>query len=186
MFIYSSVGGCLGCFHVLAIVNGAAVNIWVHVSFLNYGFLWSSCTGWLRTPAWASPVLPMKTTHSAGGCSALGITSLETQRRPRAKPQPSWTASGWVREPVQAARSQGSADHSLYSKSRWPSAGGQHGPVPTVLRPRQPQSPKSRDMMCFPPRPPHAPNNLMVYRRKTLELFKKNFILLKFPCVYLC
>ena len=32
-FIYSSVDGHLGCFHVLAIVNSAAVNIGVHVSF---------------------------------------------------------------------------------------------------------------------------------------------------------
>ena len=32
-FIYSSVDGHLGCFHVLAIVKSAAVNIGVHVSF---------------------------------------------------------------------------------------------------------------------------------------------------------
>ena len=32
-FIYSSVNGHLGCFHDLAIVNSAAVNIGVHVSF---------------------------------------------------------------------------------------------------------------------------------------------------------
>ena len=32
-FIYSSVDGHLGCFHVLAVVNRAAVNIGVHVSF---------------------------------------------------------------------------------------------------------------------------------------------------------
>ena len=32
-FIYSSVNGHLGCFHVLAIVNTAAVNTGVHVSF---------------------------------------------------------------------------------------------------------------------------------------------------------
>ena len=32
-FIHSSVGGHLGCFHALAIMNSAAVNIWMHVSF---------------------------------------------------------------------------------------------------------------------------------------------------------
>ena len=32
-FIHSSVGGHLGCFHVLAIVNSAAVDIRVYVSF---------------------------------------------------------------------------------------------------------------------------------------------------------
>ena len=32
-FIHSSVNGNLGCLHVLTIVNSAAVNIGVHVSF---------------------------------------------------------------------------------------------------------------------------------------------------------
>ena len=32
-FIYSSVDGYLGCFHVLAIVNNATVNTEMHVSF---------------------------------------------------------------------------------------------------------------------------------------------------------
>ena len=30
---HSFVDGRLGCFHVLAVVDGAAMNIWVHVSF---------------------------------------------------------------------------------------------------------------------------------------------------------
>ena len=36
--IHSSVDGPLGCFHGLAVVNSAAVNIGVH-DLLNYGFL---------------------------------------------------------------------------------------------------------------------------------------------------
>ena len=39
IFIHSSVNGHLGCFHVLAIVNSATMNIRVHVSFQIRGFL---------------------------------------------------------------------------------------------------------------------------------------------------
>ena len=37
--IQLSVDGHVGCFHVLAVVNRAAVNMWVHVSFLRKGFI---------------------------------------------------------------------------------------------------------------------------------------------------
>ena len=48
-FIHSSVNEHLGCFHVLAIINNAAVNIWGAFFFLNYSFLsvyaqnWDGC-----------------------------------------------------------------------------------------------------------------------------------------------
>ena len=44
-FIHSSVGGHLGCFHVLAIVNSAAMNNGIHVSFsilVSLGYMPSS------------------------------------------------------------------------------------------------------------------------------------------------
>ena len=48
-FIHSSVDGHLGCFHVLAIVNSAAMNIVVHVSFwimVFSGYMPSSGIAW--------------------------------------------------------------------------------------------------------------------------------------------
>ena len=40
--IHSSVDGHLGCFHVLAIVNSAEMNIGAHV----HGFLWIDAQEW--------------------------------------------------------------------------------------------------------------------------------------------
>ena len=44
-FIHPSVDGYLGCLHVLAIVNSAAVNIGVRVSFLGGNVNWYSHYG---------------------------------------------------------------------------------------------------------------------------------------------
>ena len=41
-FIHSSVDGHLGCFHDLTVVNSAAMNIGVHVSF-KLEFSWNMC-----------------------------------------------------------------------------------------------------------------------------------------------
>ena len=39
ILIHSSVGGRLGCFHILGIVISAAMNLWVHVSFSSKVFV---------------------------------------------------------------------------------------------------------------------------------------------------
>ena len=44
-FIYSSIDRHLNCLHLLAIVNGVAMNIGVHSMYLNYSFVWVYAQG---------------------------------------------------------------------------------------------------------------------------------------------
>ena len=47
IFIRLSTGGHLGCFHVLAVVNTAAMNTGMHVTFqIRYSFFMTLCPEW--------------------------------------------------------------------------------------------------------------------------------------------
>ena len=65
-FILSSTDGRLGCFCILAIVNNAAVNIWIHMSF------WFSVVGFFRHVARSCPGQEDKwvraRSHTPKGC----------------------------------------------------------------------------------------------------------------------
>ena len=72
-FIHSSVSGHLGCFHDLAIVNSAAMNIGVHVSFRIMVF-----SGYMPSSGTAGPyansiVSFLRNLHS--GCIEIGRAS---------------------------------------------------------------------------------------------------------------
>ena len=76
-FIYSSVDEHLGCFHVLAIVNSAALNNGIYVSvsicFLKVYALEKGITTHCSTLAWKMPW-----TEQPGGLQSVGVAKSRT------------------------------------------------------------------------------------------------------------
>ena len=71
MFIHSSGDGHIGCFHILAVGNSAAMNIWVHVSFLT-----TVLSGYIESPFDCKKIQPV---HPKGNQSWIFTESTDAE-----------------------------------------------------------------------------------------------------------
>ena len=72
-FIHSSVDGHLGCFHVLYIVNSAAMSIVVHDSFF-FKFIYYLWVCWVFVSVWGLSLVAASGGHSSSRCAGLSLS----------------------------------------------------------------------------------------------------------------
>ena len=86
--IHSSINGHLGCFHVLALVNRATVNIWVHVSFSRKVLFGYMCTSGIAGSFDGCVFCVLRYHHTVFHSGCGNVHSYQQCRRVSSSPHP--------------------------------------------------------------------------------------------------